>query len=185
MPPLKKNVPPKPSAKAKRGATVAQSTGAKQRPAPQQANLRPAQQTQRPAQPTAKVKPLTMSSLGLGEMPVGNWVKADDYFTSDEDFFSAPFVITGARKRTNQFGSQVVFDLCDELGGEKYLLSLQQNDERLEFVHHFERKTEPIGYCVFQRIQGNQPNPYMKIVGAETMQEWEQEESENEDTEED
>lgn len=134
----------KPSAKQKALATVAQSTG-----------------------PVVRTRSLSQAGLNDGEQL--EFYNPLDWFESEEDYYSKPFVITKARLSTKgQFGNKVIFTLTEgDADGERSLVSLPADDSRLRYVYYFNQNTIGLGPCVFKKLDTGKAHPYYAIAEAD------------------
>ena len=136
------NRTPKPTAKEKALATVAQSTA-----------------------PVVKSRRLADAGLDDGESL--EYFKPGDWFSAEEDDYSQVFSIAKAYHYTKgDFGPRVIFTLTDSEGA-RSLCSLPENDQRLAYVNYFKDNTIPLGPCRFKRLDTGKGNPYYQICDAD------------------
>lgn len=158
--PLRK-ITPKPSTEEKKLATELQ--------APPKRNRRTIE-TSEPAPPKFR----TLADAGI-DGARKTFIKKEEMFSSDEADVSIPFIMTGARLMPNTFqpGSfQVVFSIQiegEEKGSlEDHLISMPQDDSRMEYVGYFATNTVPLAWLELHKIErydkgGKRLNDYYAI----------------------
>jgi hypothetical protein len=99
------------------------------------------------------------------------FVKSAALFNSDDDEVSMAFVIHGAKRWPNTLSPgkfQIVFTI--QLVGEKdkYLLSLSEDDSRMEYVAYFSTNTIPLGPVELVKLPSKKGlNDYLSIQDSE------------------
>ena len=130
---------PKPSAKEKALASVAQ--------APIGAQIR------------------SLAQAGLDDSEQLEFYRCDDWFDSEESDYSNPFVIIKAKH--SKLKNKLILTLAEnDINGKRSMVSLPFDDMRARYVAYFNTNTIPLGPCVFKRIDSGKGNPYIAIADA-------------------
>lgn len=114
------------------------------------------------------VRSVRLAQAGLDDSEQLEFYKPSDWFLSEDHDFSSPFYIAKARLYTKgEWGNRVILTLAAEaIDGERSLVSLPENGQRLGYVEYFSSNTVAIGPCCFKRLDTGKGNPYYQICDA-------------------